>query len=174
MRAADALNNMAEIDRRDGRLEEAEAGYLASLDLFRRVGMKVHPVLRANLALVYVERGAYARAREVFERCAQDLRDSKRFSWLGVVLGLAQPAVVDDPELADAWLAERAELLERTGHSDPDVARMMVIAADRWAQLGDVARERALLDAARHEAELAQMPALLEALSERLAAVDGT
>ena len=166
LRAADALNNIAEVDRRLGRLDQAEAGYRASLDLYRRVGLKFHPILLANLALVYVERGAWEQAWEVFEGCIEDLREQGRWGWLGVALGLALPSVADKPRLYDALLSERLDLLRSTKHADRDVVRMLNLAATR---LEDPARRRRTLEAALTEARASGMDQMVADLEARLA-----
>ncbi|MCA9488985.1 MAG: hypothetical protein KC621_03660, partial [Myxococcales bacterium] len=158
---ADLLSNRAEIIRRAGRLDEAEAGYREAMLCLRRLGVQPDAVLVANLALVHLERGEWSRGRELMDRALARVKAEGRPGWTGVLAGLALPAYADDPEALVEALELRASALDQTHHSDRDVYRMMRVAARRLDDLGPPDLARRVREAALAEAEALGMPDLV-------------
>ncbi|MCB9794913.1 MAG: serine/threonine protein kinase [Alphaproteobacteria bacterium] len=79
-----AVNSLADLDRREGALERAEAGYreAARLGELRGGGSEVFP--RMNLALLDIDRARWAPAREALLYALAFMEQRGRATWVGI------------------------------------------------------------------------------------------
>jgi len=119
------LNDLAEIDRFTGNLEQAEEGYRQALSLLEALGDQAFYVSALNLGAIYTETGRPVEARNQLEQCISALKGGKLRGLEGAAnLFLAHAHV--QLGLMDEW--RRAfdigiELVTETGMSDVDIAR---------------------------------------------------
>ena len=121
---AACLNELGELSRTRGRLDEAEAHYRRSLALFRAIGSRDALVVRLNLSNVLLLRGRDAEARthllellRWFERVERHaLRAATEVLLMECAAGLGEWG-----EWEVHW-GKASELLDRTGFVQRDVA----------------------------------------------------
>ncbi|HHH31828.1 MAG TPA: hypothetical protein ENK57_26240 [Polyangiaceae bacterium] len=141
---AKCANQLGEIARLLGRLEDAERHYLRSLELLEAMGSDQVVGLRLNLALVLIERQRYRRAREELERLRERLEGRVGGRAMAYVDYALLPCLASEQE----WLAlglqiDRAkQWVPETGRVDKDHAALAERAATMAETMGE--RDRAM------------------------------
>lgn len=131
------LNSIAEVSRHQGNLAAARAGYMRALALADAVGAGGAIYPRLNLALVLLETGAFDQAEITLNEVRAHLEaQGSNDIMMGAALSLSLPVLAHRGDWAtyDHYMALAAELLERTGMSNEDIARPL-------RQAGDLAKE---------------------------------
>ena len=139
---ANCINGMAELARYHGDLDTAETGYREALRLFDRIGSRSSDVLRLNLGLVQIRRGAFHAAEQELERARVALEASEQKGMLAFAHVFLLSCVIarNDVDAWDTHLARARTLLESTGVTDPDIARLAGLAAEMCEARGYDAR----------------------------------
>ena len=121
---AGCLNDLADLDRANGRLKRAEQRLHRARELYLAVGRPTW-VPEINLGLVLVAQQRHGEARAVLEPLARFLQQRGRSAlYLHAGMGLT-PALAGlrDWGALDTWLDSLETELERTGVVDADLAR---------------------------------------------------
>ena len=122
---AECLNDLAEVDRHEGRLEAAEAGYREAAGRFRALGSGSQIIPEVNLGLTLLARGALAEADQEFTAALPVLERQGRQPLVARVLvdRLHPLATAADWNGFDAVLTRARSRLRELGVCPPDVAR---------------------------------------------------
>jgi hypothetical protein len=152
---ADCLNDLAELARLQGRLDEALTLCARAEQLYSLVGSSQRLRVRINLAFVHLMRHHYAEAAQILEPLAQQLDALQEHSQLALATaGLIPCAAVAQDWQRVIYLTSRARrLLEQTKRRSADVA----LAADLGL--------RAARQANAHSSVLDTLNALLQEMS---------
>ena len=123
------LNDIAELDRFTGNLEQAEEGYRHALSLLEALGDQKFYVAALNLGAIYAETGRPVEARNQLEHCATVLQVSQLPGLEGAArLFLAHAHV--QLGLIDEWrraVELGTSLVKSTGFADVDIARSTML-----------------------------------------------
>ena len=149
LRVAIAVNGLADVDRYEGALEAAEAGYRKALALHERIAAG-GAVPRSNLALLLLERGRYAEAREALLAVRDEFERSGRTRFLGNTNAqlLACDAAAGDFEAWDEHMAEARRLLSRSSAVERDIAWPLGLAGELATAAGEEERARGAFELA--------------------------
>ena len=140
-------NGLAEVYRKEGRLEEAEEGYTRALEGYTALGMTQAVFPRLNLGLVYLERRSWKEARTTLHEVLAELERAGRVGLAGVVHAslLAPVLALGDPAAFDRHIGEAELRFAQTSFAEPDV----VWACRLAAEVADGLQDRARASAAR-------------------------
>ena len=144
--SAAQMNDLADLARHQGRLEEARELYGASSELFEQLGGEVDYVVQLNLAIVHVELGEFPEALSLLDAIREPLRQrGARLMWCGVnAVALACHAHAQAWARWDDDFAEVEAVIAATGMTEPDLAGPFERAGELAAQAGDHERARAV------------------------------
>lgn len=151
--AAEALNNLAEIERQEGRLDEAATHYEEAFATLDRSGHQASPIPLLNLGLIRNARSDWPEAATVLERA----RDLAVTAGRKAVELYARAFVLPSRAATGAWpawdidLARAVALTEETGLLDAEIADALGLAAEIAERAGQAERaRRARVLEARH------------------------
>ncbi len=167
------VNGMADIQRRDGNLRDAEVGFRKAIKLFDAIGGRdgngVYP--RMNLGLVHLQRGEMEDAKDVIEEARAALARAHRAPLLAAsnIMLLATAGARGDWASWDRCYRAAKTLLRRTRYYDGDAAWSAMLAGQYAYKSHDVVRAGDAWEIARSQYEslgdsdkLAEVEALLE------------
>jgi serine/threonine protein kinase/tetratricopeptide (TPR) repeat protein len=137
-------NQLGEIARHEGDLDGALLHYRRALDRWTRIGAANAVFARANLALVLLERGAFAEAAPLLRQTLAQFERAGRHAAAAIARASLLPCAAHAGDLAevDAHLDALDALWDRTGMKDTDVARMARRAAEMLEAAGALDRAR--------------------------------
>lgn len=136
LRAA-VLNIQGDLARHRNALDEASRHYANSARIYQRFTGRRNIITEVNLGITLVESGRFDEARAVLQRCIHDrsVRDQP-YVTAAVAVGLAAVAAgKHDWREFDEQFSRMVEVLDATGHHEPDFARIAAVSG-RLARLG--------------------------------------
>ena len=148
---AQCLNDLAELDRFRGNLEEAETGYRQALAIVSAVGDQRFATAGLNLGIIYAETERPIEARAQLERCLTALKVAGLHALEGCTL-LVLSHVHAQLEDVDEWsrcFQEGRRLIEDTGFFDVDIARATQLGGEVLLSKGQMDEARQSLEYAR-------------------------
>ena len=170
-----AVNNgLAELARRQGKLDAAYQSYLEVLEATERKGSSEVAVVRMNLALVANSRGQWNLAESHLQAARQVFNRQRRSYMVAAAhaVSLVTTANLRAWEAWDAHLQAAVEGLVRVGFADQDIAHSAEQAAETAALAGHLDRARRAYGLARaqwqtlgRDARVAQIEATLKGLT---------
>ena len=125
-------NGLAEVDRRNGRLDDAEAGYRKCLEIYRAIEINNPLEEWCNLGSVFLAKADFQTAQSWFDEIRPAAERRGNPDLLGIVkLGLACCAAHQQSwEMADANLQQAVDLFGRGGFKHPDVVWLSKLFGD--------------------------------------------
>lgn len=154
-----ALNGLAELDRKEGRLAQAAPRYREALELFEAAGMTQAVFPRLNLGLVHLAGEEWAAATEVLRPALAELERQGRAGLAGATHAMLLAPALAEGRYEDAahHLQETQERLARTGFAEPDLLWSLEQARDQAAHRGHRGMDEAIATlVASQRARLAQ------------------
>ena len=149
-RQAALLNNIALIDRRQGRLYGALHGFQGSLAIWRGLGSRVEGEAQtlANIGDLYARLGRPSRAREYLEQSRVSWKSLGRADQEGAVLGKLGNVERAAGNLSAArnHLQTALRLHQQSGGGGRTQARLLNDLGLVWSALGDAGQARQLFD----------------------------
>ncbi|TDP62969.1 serine/threonine protein kinase [Bradymonas sediminis] len=139
---ADCLNDLGELYYLLGDPQAAESHVEDALRLYESIGSKRAMGVRLNLALLWIERREFERARQLLVNARDHFERERQRSDLAhaSILLLACAAHHHDWVIWNALFAQAEELRRSTGMRDPHIARAAAVAAQVTESAGDPAR----------------------------------
>jgi serine/threonine protein kinase/tetratricopeptide (TPR) repeat protein len=143
---AETVNNIGDLHRFAGRLEEAAEAYVEAARRFRTMGSYDANVPGINLALTRVEEGRLDDADALLQRCIVSLVQTDQRRMEGIARTARLPALARRGDRA-GFALELARGREGIGDAyvDPDVARVLVHGANETRAAGWVPETHALV-----------------------------
>jgi serine/threonine protein kinase/tetratricopeptide (TPR) repeat protein len=140
-------NDLGEIARAQGHLEEARTLYARARDTHRAIGSWESHVDEVNLGLVHLEMGKPLVARQILLRTLVRFEQLGNRAFAGAVHGMliGCAAALEDWDAAQVHLARAEEELEVTGQSWQDVALLTKDAGKRALEAGKLDLAQAVL-----------------------------
>ncbi len=166
----DGLNVLAEIERKSGNLQKAEIAYREAIESYDLAGHASGDLVRANLAMLHLQRGRVVEARELLERAAESFEAFKMQYYLAFArFGLARAsAELGDTESWDT-LFRLLSSLDQT-YYETEFVEIAIAAGRRWLEREERQRfSEALSLAQQMLAQLTSAPPELIASVEELA-----
>ncbi len=150
--AAEALNNLAEVARASGRLDEAERNYLASYEAMEQLGHAASIIPLLNLAQIQLARADWNAVEHTVGRALEACERGGRRAGLlyALVFSLGPHAVAARWRAWDEALGRAEGLTAETGLRDGEVAAALELAASLADVPARVTRARALAAVHRH------------------------
>ena len=144
--AAEALNNLAEVARASGRLDEAERNYLASYEAMEQLGHAASIIPLLNLAQIQLARRDWTAAEHTVRRAVEACEQGGRRAGLLYALAFSLPphAVGERWSAWDDALTRAEGLTAETGLRDEEIAAALELAATLADAPARVTRARAL------------------------------
>jgi tetratricopeptide (TPR) repeat protein len=165
------LNALAEVSRKQGDLDGAEAGYRQALARYEAVGAANALFPRLNLALVLLQRRRFDEARALLEQALVTVTRSGRRGLQGCIHANLLPCAAAEADWM-AWdhhLEQATELLGDSGLLEEDIAWPACLAGDLAWEQNQAARAQAAWRLAHqqwsglnNQERLAQVEALLQ------------
>lgn len=154
----DTLNVLAELERKDGNLHEAETAYRESIENYDLAGHISGDLVRANLAMLYLDRNRPFDARELLERAAASFEGFKMFYYLTFTrFGLAQTfSAIGDEDEWDATL-QTFDHLEKV-YFEREFVEIALRCAENWLSRGDQLRGRQGVELAKKAVSRSKNP----------------
>lgn len=139
---ARAENALGEVARMSGDLSAAERWYRQALSSHHAIGSSERSVVELNLAIVLIQRRAFAQALELIEPLMYEFeRDSARGDLVAANMQcLPCRAAAGDWEAWDRDFARGKTLLDEIAERDGDVASMLEMAGDECVLQGQKGR----------------------------------
>ena len=146
---ASALNNLADIERLEGKLDAAEQGYREAATRFEHLGLGATSIAHLNLALTLVGRRRFGEARALLEAYIDNLPPTLR-SGHAFAHMVFLPVVAAEKRWSafDRHAQRGLDLLEELGLVEQDAAEMLETAGLLAAKANELDRARRVLEAA--------------------------
>lgn len=150
---ANCLNNLGELYRQQGRLEEARLSYEEAREVMSRIGLGDDVVILINIAMVLIASDQVEEAAPLFRKVLQIISTSERHGYLAFahIANLPGAAFYEKWDDWDQHFQAALPHLKSTGFVDADLATLAEDAGERALLKGEIGRGRQALALARSQ-----------------------